>query len=190
MDAGTPLCLYDGVRVTSKKRIEKYLKKQKKNDYLWSGVHRGCTYQLFDASDPNSCYGRYANDALSHLNNAEIQFRDSFSSASKVYVIATRRIYVGEEILVPYGEEYWEEKERTHPALFRKAIQYYSPEKAVVLEPEPEPKPVVPEPMVLEQVPTPITKRTREELLEDYYKKKKLLEKLQTEVLAIELLLG
>jgi hypothetical protein len=182
VDTGTLICLYDGVLVTSKNRIAKYLLKQKKNDYLWEGLHRKSSYFLIDACDPDSCYARYANDALSHLNNSEIQFKEPYGASAKVFLIATRRIYVGEEIFAPYGKEYWvKDKRQTPPSLLRKAIQYYSPEELVV------PKEIL---ILEEPVPVTMTKRTREELLEDYYKKKKLLEKLQVELADLEKILG
>jgi hypothetical protein len=65
---------------------------------------------IIDASDPLSCYGRYANDSLSlKKNNSEFDYYSDVNSGS---LKATKKIAKGNEIYVSYGKEYWEEPRR------------------------------------------------------------------------------
>jgi hypothetical protein len=60
---------------------------------------------VIDASDPLSCYGRYANDSLSLKKiNAKIVKANDENWAE---LIAIRNIKKNEEIYISYGEGYW-----------------------------------------------------------------------------------
>ena len=125
VDAGTYLCPYDGVRIKDKRDIKKYIAKHPNNDYIWSGMNINGHWCAIDASDPKSCYGRYANDALSSRNNAEIILISGGASLRAV-VRATKKIKKGEEIFIAYGAEYWlSEPERTNPRVLQNAKRYY-----------------------------------------------------------------
>lgn len=58
-----------------------------------------------DAQDPLSCYGRYANDPIyKEMINAKIVLKDDKIEAE---LIATKKIYINDEIYISYGEDYW-----------------------------------------------------------------------------------
>jgi SET domain-containing protein len=60
-----------------------------------------------DASDPNSCYGRYINDSLSKKKqNCDFEsYKDIHSAA----IVATKNIKKGSEIYISYGINFWKE---------------------------------------------------------------------------------
>ncbi len=76
-----------------------------KNRYIFY-VNRN---HVIDASGPRASVARYANDANGlrkakrFRNNAAYRVEDG-----KVYIVATKDIPAGGEILVSYGKEYWD----------------------------------------------------------------------------------
>ena len=85
------------------------------NEYLWStGLDE--EFICINAENPESGYGRYANDRLTpqHLqgidnlaDNAKIVHDPSISKSKPVILRALREIEAGEEIYVSYGSDYW-----------------------------------------------------------------------------------
>ena len=122
----TMLAPYDGIRFESKKKGDKYIATQDGNDYIWKGKKGNGTLLVIDAKDPKSCYGRYANDALSaRRNNAEIRIIGT-QGTYRVALFATKTIRKGDEIFVAYGAEYWKtEPERTPYRVLKNAWRYY-----------------------------------------------------------------
>ena len=64
---------------------------------------------VIDAKPYKTALGKYANDAnglvkTKGLRNNSIYVQDN----KRVYIKATENIAAGEEILVPYGKEYWD----------------------------------------------------------------------------------
>lgn len=97
---GDFICFYTGVFVSKDSVENGYYT----SDYLYQ--HTGAKY-IIDAQDPNSCYGRYANDSLSlRKNNAEFDMENGKDYA---YLRATKNIKKGEEIFVAYGYEFWKD---------------------------------------------------------------------------------
>jgi len=79
-------------------------------DYVIEAVKSHKTMELvcMDSPDPNSCYGRYAQDPIDEdLVNAKIVWRNY-----KMVLRATMDIAPGDEIYVHYGLRYW--KDRLH----------------------------------------------------------------------------
>ena len=64
---------------------------------------------VIDAKPYKTALAKYANDAnglvkTKGLRNNSIYVQDN----KRVYIKATKNIAAGEEILVPYGKEYWD----------------------------------------------------------------------------------
>jgi len=101
---GEQIVIYDGERITWKE-CEKRNREQK-------GM--GCYYMFInnsnciDAQHTLWAQGRYANDAMGLKrvdglrNNARYEV-----IKNNVYIVATRNIKSGEEVLVSYGRAYW-----------------------------------------------------------------------------------
>jgi uncharacterized protein len=107
--------LFTKVPITKGTRIVEYkgkLQKWKDVKHL-DGINGYLMYitrnAVIDALPEKHTFGRYANDAkgLSKVhglrNNAEY-----VSEGNRCYIEATRKIKKGEEILVYYGNEYWQ----------------------------------------------------------------------------------
>jgi SET domain-containing protein len=62
-----------------------------------------------DAYYTPEALGRYANDAKGHIRVAGIVNNAVYETrGKKVYIVATRNIPKGGEVLVDYGKDYWE----------------------------------------------------------------------------------
>ena len=125
--AGTNICLYDGVVVTSKARIKAYLKNQKGNDYLWQGATEEGFNVLIDGKEVDSSYGRFSNEGCSDKNNnTEIVCLNKAQKTIRAGLRSKRRIYLEEELCNAYGEEYFRnERDRTDPKFLLAAAKYY-----------------------------------------------------------------
>lgn len=100
---GDVVCKYMGVMVPMQYIDLEYYD----SDYIFHGNN-----ELFviDASDPLSCYGRYANDSLSLKKiNAKIVKSEDEDWAE---IVAIRNIKKNEEIYISYGVGYWMIDER------------------------------------------------------------------------------
>jgi hypothetical protein len=101
VDTEEVLCKYSGVHISPSLLPLPNL--HPRFDYVWANKDNSI---IIDAYDLNSCYGRYANDALyEHLCNAVIEERDD-----GVYLVSTRPLLENEEIFVNYGEGYWADR--------------------------------------------------------------------------------
>ena len=106
------ICFYDGVNIS-----EEQLKKMDDNyEYLWSDKDDDGFFICINAENPDSGYGRYANDSLipQHLqgidnmaDNAKIMYDPSLDKSKPVILRALREIEPGEEIMLAYGGDYW-----------------------------------------------------------------------------------
>lgn len=73
-----------------------------------------------DAYFTPEAIGRYANDArgISRVeglrNNAQYEIKTR-KGEKKVYIVATRTINPGDEVLVDYGDDYWKNLEKLRP---------------------------------------------------------------------------
>ena len=106
------ICFYDGVRVKTR---EEMVAMDDSHEYLWSEGD-GDDFICINAQNPDSGYGRYANDSLTpqHLqavdkvtDNAKIMYNPSLDRSKPVILRALREILPGEEIYVAYGGDYW-----------------------------------------------------------------------------------
>lgn len=62
-----------------------------------------------DAKGYGRSFGRYANDARGFTKITGLRNNSEYVvKKSKCYISAIRKIYKGEEILVPYGKAYWD----------------------------------------------------------------------------------
>lgn len=62
-----------------------------------------------DAQHTPEALGRYANDANGYIRIAGLRNNAAYRVIkNKPYLVATRHIKAGEEILVSYGKEYWD----------------------------------------------------------------------------------
>ena len=101
VDTEEVLCKYSGTHISPSLLPLPSL--HPRFDYVWANKDNSI---IIDAYDLNSCYGRYANDALyEHLCNAVIEERDG-----DVYLVSTRPLLENEEIFVHYGEGYWADR--------------------------------------------------------------------------------
>ena len=107
----TPICSY---RSTNDLKIDYPTFKSYPNmncTYVWSqplpkdGSPPPRGWVCIDASDPSSCYGRYANDPFDDtLVNAKLEY-DPKTDTVNLYPM--REILRGEEIYISYGAGYW-----------------------------------------------------------------------------------
>lgn len=76
--------------------------------------------RCIDAYFTPEALGRYANDAKGITrveglrNNAEYEIKTR-NGEKRVFIVATRTIRSGDEILVDYGDDYWQNLEKTKP---------------------------------------------------------------------------
>ena len=64
---------------------------------------------VIDARDHPKSLARYVNDAKGLVRNKQRTNNAQFSNEGlHVYIVATRTIKAGEEILVEYGQKYWD----------------------------------------------------------------------------------
>jgi len=97
---------YTGEKLTWKQAERRY-KNSDKMGYVFHISPKNC----IDALPCPDALARYANDANATLskkvkNNSEYQI-----IKRKAYIVATKSIKPGEEILVDYGDDYWEDVE-------------------------------------------------------------------------------
>lgn len=121
------VCSYEGQELTFEQAHgEGYAHR----DYVAEAVRdvlKG-TVVFIDSDQDDSCYGRYANDPIDEsLVNAKILWRNN-----RLVLIATGDIEIGEEILVSYQKEYWQERlGRLDPKLKTRVMKTYPNEKQV-----------------------------------------------------------
>ena len=100
---GDFICWYFGVLVEKDFVDNEYYD----SDYLLKNPFNNL---IIDASDPNSCFGRYINDGLGEFSsNSKFDFYEDTTSGA---VIATKNIKKGDEIFISYGMTYWNEPRR------------------------------------------------------------------------------
>ena len=106
------ICFYDGVNINE----EQLKKMDDSHEYLWSDKEENGFFICINAENPDSGYGRYANDSLipQHLqgidnmaDNAKIMYDPSVDKSKPVILRALREIEQGEEIMLAYGGDYW-----------------------------------------------------------------------------------
>lgn len=96
---------YQGEKLTWKQCLKRYKNKEQELVYVFSITDDNC----IDAHSAPEALARFANDAngtefgRKHENNAEYRI-----IKKKPYIVATKEIGPGAEILVDYGDEYWE----------------------------------------------------------------------------------
>lgn len=66
----------------------------------------------FDIGDGYEIYGTgiasYINDGLTHFqNNCEFVQEFGIGKNSKIFIHSTKTIYPGDELFIPYGDEFW-----------------------------------------------------------------------------------
>jgi len=121
----TFICAYDGVFVHTKEKITKYLETQEGNDYLWQGKYDRRSCFPVDGQDPESSYGRFANEGFNN-NNAEITFANVSETCPRIILKSTRKIFLQHEIYVGYGAEYFKiDTHRTNPEFLAQAWKFY-----------------------------------------------------------------
>jgi hypothetical protein len=104
VEKGDVILEYRGERLTYAQIRERYPDFSRMGYVFYAGPNH-----WVDAARRRRCLGRYANDARGRTrvkglrNNAEFQVIGGVP-----YVVATRRIEAGAEILVSYGDDYWE----------------------------------------------------------------------------------
>jgi hypothetical protein len=102
---GDIVCEYEGERLTWKECLKRNEGQPGFGAYYFYINSKNC----IDAQHTEWALGRYANDATgfgrveSVRNNAKYEVRKG-----KPFIIATRTIKAGTEILVGYGKEYWD----------------------------------------------------------------------------------
>ena len=63
---------------------------------------------MIDAADFHSCYGRFINDPL----DAQLWNSDRYvDKQGNIWNVCTKKIYAGQEIMGPYGGDFYEEVE-------------------------------------------------------------------------------
>jgi SET domain-containing protein len=97
--------------------VIKYFIQNFTSGYLYEVVPK---HVVIDATDPESCYPRYANDNGDDKLNAELIPIPRLNQFGRPYHLAVRRgrgmlralrdIYADEEIFCAYGENYWTNK--------------------------------------------------------------------------------
>jgi SET domain-containing protein len=101
---GDIVCEYEGERITWAECIRRNEAHPSKAAYFFY-IHE---HLCIDAEHAVHCPARFANDAAGPVrspgvrNNARFEVR-----GDRVYIIASRWIRSGEEILVSYGRGYW-----------------------------------------------------------------------------------
>jgi len=175
---GTMICLYDGVIVHTKEKITKYLEAQEGNDYLWQGFNSRNSHLLVDGQDPESSYGRFANEGFKD-NNAEIIVANVSVICPRIILKSTRKIFLQHEIYVSYGAEYFQkDTQHTNPEFLAQAWEFYKIHETI---------PTIPQPVVqMDLVSQNSRKRTFEELRVLRLSKKRQALQLELEIIEIE----
>jgi SET domain-containing protein len=107
---GALIIEYTGEKLTWKQAVRRYSKSDSMA-YVFHISPKNC----IDAQNTPDSLARYANDANATLskkvkNNSEYQI-----VKRKAFIVATKSIKPGEEILVDYGDDYWGEEEEETP---------------------------------------------------------------------------
>ncbi len=112
---GDVVCEYIGDKITWKECTRRNNTQENHGGYYFYINSRNCV----DAQHVLDSEGRYANDATGFTrveglrNNCKYEVRKG-----KPYIVATRNIKAGTEILVSYGKGYW----KTLEAAFKKLV--------------------------------------------------------------------
>jgi uncharacterized protein len=104
---GEIVCEYEGEKLSWKEceARNSNMPKKKKGAYYFYINSRNCV----DASHALDTFGRYANDAQGPQRVTGMRNNSRYEVIKgKPYIVASRNIKAGEEILVSYGKEYWE----------------------------------------------------------------------------------
>lgn len=102
---GDTIVEYLGEKMTWKQCLKKYKNNAHELVYVFSVTDENC----IDAHAAPDALARFANDANGtefgkrHKNNSEYRI-----IKKRPYIVATREIKAGTEILVDYGDEYWD----------------------------------------------------------------------------------
>ncbi|CAN5583317.1 hypothetical protein BH11BAC2_BH11BAC2_13230 [soil metagenome] len=109
---GDIVCEYEGEIVTWAECVRRA--NEGHEGYVFFITKNRCV----DAYFTPMAMGRYANDAkgvgrvATLRNNAQYEIK-SRNGEKKVFIVATRTIHPSEEILVDYGQDYWENLSKT-----------------------------------------------------------------------------
>lgn len=95
------ICEYDGDHLTKEQFDRRYPRKKSRAPYVIKAKNN----LYVDSIKSNQGLGRYANDCKRAKCNAK--FSINHRGGTKVSLRAERNIKQGEEIMVPYGQEYW-----------------------------------------------------------------------------------
>ncbi len=102
---GEIVCEYEGEKLTWKECLARNESQNGKGAYFFYVNSKNC----IDAQNTVWSLGRYANDAagLGRIEGLRNNCKYDVNKG-KPYIVATRNIKPGSEILVAYGKEYWE----------------------------------------------------------------------------------
>lgn len=102
--AGALIVEYAGEVLTIEQCRKRYGDDLPYAPYLYFVSYKKC----IDSRDTPEALARYANDANGYVKVKGLKNNAEFINKKKVpYIIATRDIPAGSEILVDYGEDYW-----------------------------------------------------------------------------------
>ena len=104
---GEIVCEYEGEKLTWKECEARNatMPGKQKGAYYFFINNKNCV----DASAALNTFGRYANDAAGPGRVSGLRNNSRYDVIKgKPYIVASRNIKPGEEILVGYGKEYWE----------------------------------------------------------------------------------
>jgi SET domain-containing protein len=97
-------------------------------------------HRCVDAFFTPDALGRYANDAKGIgrveglKNNAQYEVKTR-GGIKKVFIVATRTIHPGDEILVDYGDDYWKNLQKTKPLYEQMQKEIKKKRKKAVVKP-------------------------------------------------------
>jgi SET domain-containing protein len=99
------VCEYEGEKLTWKECLKRNEEMDGIGAYYFYINSRNCV----DAQHTVWALGRYANDAAGLGRVPDLRNNSKYDVLKgKPYIVATRNIKPGEEILVSYGKEYWD----------------------------------------------------------------------------------
>lgn len=102
---GEVVCEYEGEKLTWKECLARNNAQKGKGGYYFYINSKNCV----DAQYTLWALARYANDAAGFSRLPGVRNNSKYEVIKgKPYIVATRTIKAGSEILVSYGKEYWE----------------------------------------------------------------------------------
>ena len=102
---GEVVCEYEGEILTWKECLKRNESQNGFGAYYFYVTAKNCV----DAQYTEWSIGRYANDATGFGRKAGLRNNSKYEvRKGKPFIVATRNIKAGDEILVGYGKEYWD----------------------------------------------------------------------------------